>query len=112
MLQHTPADSTTYAAKPQRTEVMEVTMKLARLLLPTLLLALATAALYVPTIAQARSFPDVAKSYWDYGAINWVTNQGPPARSSSTTMRVRLSNRTGRSPASSSRRPWSPPRVI
>ena len=52
-------------------------MKLARLLLPTLLLALATAALYVPTIAQARSFPDVAKSYWDYGAINWVTNQGP-----------------------------------
>ena len=77
MLQHTPADSTTYAAKPQRTEVMEVTMKLARLLLPTLLLALATAALYVPTIAQARSFPDVAKSYWDYGAINWVTNQGP-----------------------------------
>ncbi len=38
--------------------------------------AIACAVLLTPA-AQARTFPDVAKSYWDYAAINWVTNQGP-----------------------------------
>jgi hypothetical protein len=34
------------------------------------------AALCAPA-AQARTYPDVPNSYWDYSAINWVTNQGP-----------------------------------
>ncbi len=38
--------------------------------------AIICAVLFAPA-AQARTFPDVAKSYWDYAAINWVTNQGP-----------------------------------
>jgi cell wall-associated NlpC family hydrolase len=38
--------------------------------------AIVCAVLFAPA-AQARTFPDVAKSYWDYAAINWVTNQGP-----------------------------------
>ena len=36
----------------------------------------ALAALCAPA-AQAQTYRDVPKSYWDYGAINWVTNQGP-----------------------------------
>jgi hypothetical protein len=38
--------------------------------------AIALAVLFAP-VAQARAFRDVPKSYWDYAAINWVTNQGP-----------------------------------
>lgn len=52
-------------------------MKLTRRLsLVVFALALTCPAL-LPAAAQARTFPDVARSYWAYGAIDWVTNQGP-----------------------------------
>ena len=34
-------------------------------------------ALWLVPAAQAQTYPDVAKGYWAYAAINWVTNQGP-----------------------------------
>ena len=53
-------------------------MKLTRRLPPLLLLiVLACFALPRPPAAQAQTYPDVAKSYWAYGAIDWVTDQGP-----------------------------------
>ena len=53
-------------------------MKLTRRLsLLVLLIVLACFALLRPPAAQAQTYPDVAKSYWAYGAIDWVTDQGP-----------------------------------
>ena len=37
---------------------------------------IALAACVAPA-AQAQTYRDVPKSFWDYGAIDWVTNQGP-----------------------------------
>jgi hypothetical protein len=31
----------------------------------------------VTSTAQAQTYRDVPKSYWDHGVINWVTNRGP-----------------------------------
>jgi hypothetical protein len=38
--------------------------------------SLALAACVTPT-AQAQTYRDVPKSYWDHDVINWVTNRGP-----------------------------------
>jgi hypothetical protein len=52
---------------------LTVTRKLAS----AIILALAMLALCLPASAQAQTYRDVAKSYWAYSAIDWVTNQGP-----------------------------------
>jgi cell wall-associated NlpC family hydrolase len=52
-----------------------------RLATSALLAALCAAAgaLLVAPAAFAKTYSDVPKSYWDRGAITWVTNQGPAA---------------------------------
>jgi hypothetical protein len=40
-------------------------------------LATIALALWLTPAARAQTYPDVAKGYWAYAAIDWVTNQGP-----------------------------------